>query len=70
MYSLRLKVRNDEASPTKFVDLSAKSDDEAIRFACAQAYEHMPDGYTLVQARVCRGEEVIWSQQMRPPQAS
>ena len=61
MYSLRLTVRDNYGCPFKHVKLSASNDDEAIELGRGQIAEQMPDGYTLVQARVCRGEEVIWS---------
>jgi hypothetical protein len=61
MYTLRLTVRDDEESPVKHVTLSANSDDEAIKLGREQIAEHMPAGYKFVQARVCRGEQVIWS---------
>lgn len=61
MYTLRLTVRDDEVSPFKHVPLSATKDDEAVKIGREQIAEQMPAGYTFVQARVCRAEEVIWS---------
>jgi hypothetical protein len=61
MYTLRLTVRDDESSPFKHVPLSATNDDEAIKVGREKIAEQMPADYTFVQARVCRGEEVIWS---------
>jgi hypothetical protein len=61
MYTLRLTLRDDEASPFKHVPLSATNDEEAIKLGREQIAEQMPAGYRFVQARVCRGEEVIWS---------
>jgi hypothetical protein len=61
MYTLRLTVRDDEGSPVKQVELSATNDDEAVKLGREQIAEQMPAGYKFVQARVCRGEQVIWS---------
>jgi hypothetical protein len=61
MYTLRLTVRDDRLSPFKYVLLSATNNDEAIKVGREQIAEQMPSGYTFVRARVCRGEEVIWS---------
>lgn len=61
MYTLRLTVRDAEASPVKFVELPLTNDDDAIKLGRAQIAEQMPDSYTFIEARVCRGEEVIWS---------
>jgi hypothetical protein len=62
MYTLRLTVRDDDGSlPFKHVPLSATGDDEAIRIGRERIAEQMPADYKFVQARVCRGEEVIWS---------
>jgi hypothetical protein len=62
MYSLRLFVRdNDDGRlPFTHVSLSATNDDEAIELGRGQIAENMPPGCSFVQARVCRGEEVIW----------
>ena len=61
MYSLRLSVWDAESHPVKLVELSAVSDDEAIKLGQAQIAEQVPKDYTLTEVRVCRDEEVIWS---------
>jgi hypothetical protein len=51
-----------EGCLVKFVELStATNDDEAIKLGSAQIARQIPAGYTLIKARVCRDEEVIWS---------
>jgi hypothetical protein len=61
MYSLRLTARDTESSPVKFIKLSATNDIEAIELGKAKIADEKPELYILTQARVCRGEEVIWS---------
>jgi hypothetical protein len=60
-YTLRLTVRADADRPSKHVDLDATDDTDAIKLGQAKIAEEKPTLYKLLQARVCRGEEVIWS---------
>jgi hypothetical protein len=54
-------MRGEQSSPIKFVELGATNDADAIKFGRAKIAEEKPELYDLSQARVCRGEEVIWS---------
>jgi hypothetical protein len=62
MYTLRLTVQDDDGSrPVKPVRISASCDDEAIKIGRERVADEIPANYTFLQARVLRGEEVIWS---------
>jgi hypothetical protein len=62
MYSLRLFLRDDDGTrPFKIEPLSAADDDDAIKLGTAQIWQHKPENYALVEARVCRDDHIIWS---------